>query len=151
MTHKKDLKKVFLGILLFLIVVIVSSPYANAQSASVKLTMVSAYPLANSTINYPPNLFKKYLEAWSGGRIVVDFKGGTEVVNFREIPKVTERGMFDISYTCPPYVGSQYPAFQLFNFMNPANQRVANRDDKLWDLMNKILGNHNMVYLGDVN
>jgi TRAP-type C4-dicarboxylate transport system substrate-binding protein len=130
-----------------------SSPVAHAQKAPqpVKLTMISAWPLANITINYPTRTFKRYVEAWSGGRITVDFKGGTEIVAFTEIPKVTERGMFDISYTCPPYVGSQYPAFQLFNFVNPANQRMAHRDDQLWDLMNKITRNHGMVYLGDVH
>lgn len=116
-----------------------------------KLTMVSAYPLANITINYAPSLFKKYVEAWSAGRIRIDFKGGTEVIAFSEIPRVTERGVFDISYTCPPYVGSQYPAFQLFNFMTPANERIAHRDNELWIVMDKITRNHGMIFLGSVN
>lgn len=134
-------------------ILIATSPFAYGQKAPepIKLTMISAYPLSNITINYPATTFKRYVEAWSGGRIVVDFKGGTEIVAFSEIPKVTERGMFDVSYTCIPYVGSQYPAFQLFNFLNPANQRIAHRDDTLWDLMNKITRNHGMIMLADVN
>lgn len=125
--------------------------YAQKTPEPIKLTMISAFPLTNKTINYAPDLFKKYVEIWSGGRIQIDFKGGPEIVAFSEIPRVTERGMFDISYTAPPFVGSQYPAFQLFNFTNPANQRIAVRDDTLWDLMNKIMRNHGMVYLGVCN
>jgi TRAP-type C4-dicarboxylate transport system substrate-binding protein len=141
-----------IGSLCLLVVLMAISPAAAAEKAPapVKLTMISAYPLSNTTINYAPNTFKKYLEAWSGGRITVDFKGGPEIVAFSEIPKVTERGMFDISFTCAPYVGSQYPAFQLFNFLTPENQRIAHRDDALWDMMNKITRNHGMVMLADV-
>ena len=141
------------GSLCLLVVLITTSPVAYAQKAPepITLTMISAYPLTNITINYAPFVFKKYVEAWSGGRIKIDFKGGPEIVAFSEIPKVTERGMFDISFTAPPFVGSQYPAFQPFNFLNPVNQRIAVRDDTLFDLMNKITRNHGMVYLGVCN
>jgi TRAP-type C4-dicarboxylate transport system substrate-binding protein len=147
---KKGVLRLFGCICIMLVLIVTSLSVAYAQKAPepIKLTMISAYPLTNITINYPCFLFKKYVEAWSGGRIIIDFKGGTEIVAFSEIPKVTERGMFDISFTAPPYVGSQYPAFSLFNFTNSVNQRICVRDDILWDLMNKITRNHGMVYLG---
>jgi len=147
---KKGALRLLGGVCLVFILIAASLSMANAQKAPepIKLTMVSAYPLTNITINYSCFTFKKYVEAWSGGRILIDFKGGTEVVPFLEIPKVTERGMFDISFTAPSYVGSQYPAFQLFQFTNPVNQRICSRDDTLWDLMDKIMRNHGMVYLG---
>src|SRR3990170_2074638 len=86
------------------ILIATSLAVANAQKAPgpVKITMISAWPLTEITINYPMRQLKKYVEAWSGGQIQVDFKGGPEVVAFPEIPKVVERGMFDIGYTCPP-------------------------------------------------
>jgi len=138
------------GLCLVFILIATSLSMANAQKAPdpVKITMISAYPLTEITINYPMRQLKKYIEAWSGGQIQVDFKGGPEIVAFPEIPKVVERGMFDIGYTCPPYVGSQYPAFQLFNFVNPRNMRLAVRDEKLWDLMDKLTRMNGMTYLG---
>jgi len=151
--ERRKVLGLFGWICLALVLMATSLPVAHAQKApeQIKLTMISAFPLTNKTINYAPELFKKYVETWSGGRIQVDFKGGPEIVAFLEIPRVTERGMFDIAYTAPPFVGSQYPAFQLFNFTNPVNQRIAVRDDTLWDLMNKITRNHGMVYLGVCN
>lgn len=151
--ERREILRLSGGVCLVLILVATCLSVAYAQKAPepVTLTMISAYPLTNITINYAPNIFKKYVEAWSGGRIKIDFKGGPEIVAFSEIPKVTERGMFDISFTAPPFVGSQYPAFSLFNFTNPVNQRIAVRDDTLWDLMNKITRNHGMVYLGVCN
>jgi len=138
---------------LALVLMVTSLPVTYAQKAPgpIKLTMISGFPLTNKTINYAAELFKKYVETWSGGKIQIDFKGGPEIVAFLEIPRVTERGMFDISYTAPPFVGSQYPAFQLFNFTNPVNQRIAVRDDTLWNLMDKIMRNHGMVFLGVCN
>jgi TRAP-type C4-dicarboxylate transport system substrate-binding protein len=131
-----------------LIATFLSAAHAQKGPGPVKLTMISAWPLTDLAINYSPMHFKKYVEAWSGGQIQVDFKGGPEVVAFPEIPKVVERGVFDIGYTCPPYVGSQYPATQVFNFVNPRNMRLAVRDEKLWDLMDKVTRTHGMTFLG---
>ena len=146
----KGLSRLFITFWLVSILgaIFLSLPVEAAPAETVTLTMVSQYPLTNLTINYPPRYFKKWVEAWSGGRIKVDFKGGPEIIAPSEIPKVIERGMFDVCYGCPPYTGAQYPAFQLFNFVNPANYRLAVHDDKVWDLMNKIVRNHGMVYLG---
>lgn len=123
-------------------------PVEAAPTETITLTMVSNFPLSNYSLNYPPIYFKKWVEAWSKGRVNVDFKGGPEVIASSELPKVVERGMFDICYSCPPYAAAQYPAFQLFNFVNPANFRLALLDNKVWDLMSKIVRNHGMVYLG---
>lgn len=119
---------------------------ASAQEAT--LTMVSQYPLTNVTINYSTRNFKKWVEAWTGGRIKVDYKGGPEVIAMTELPKAVERGMFDVCFICPPYIGSQYPSLQLFNFVNPANHRLSVRDDKVWEVMSKVARSHGMVFLG---
>ena len=148
--EKKRALRLLGGVCLVFILIATSLPMANAQKAPepIKLTMISAWPLTDLAINYSPRQLKKYVEAWSGGQIQIDFKGGPEVVAFTEIPKVCERGMFDIGYTCPPYVGSQYPATQLYNFVNPRNMRLAVRDEKLWDLMDRVTRTHGMTYLG---
>lgn len=135
--------------LVFILIAIpLSVAHAQKTSKPVKLTMISAWPLTDTTINYPARQLKKYIEAWSGGQIQVDFKGGPEIIAFPEIPKVVERGVFDIGYTCTPYVGAQYPATQLYNFVNPRNMRLAVRDDSLWGLMDKITRLHRMTFLG---
>jgi len=146
-TRKRKLNLIVVIVLMF---IVMSLSISNAQKAlnPVKLTMISAWPLTDLTINYSPRQFKKYVEGWSCGQIQIDFKGGPEIVAFQEIPKVVERGMFDIGYTCPPYVGSQYPVFQLYNFVNPRNMRLAVRDEKLWDIMEKITRMHGMTFLG---
>ena len=149
----KELLMVFSSFCLvsILAAIFLTIPVEAAPPETITLTMVSHFPLTNLTINYPPRYFKKWVEAWSGGRIKVDFKGGPEIIAVSELPKVVERGMFDICYAAPLFSGSQYPAFQLFNFVNPVNHRHAVRDDKVWDVMNKIVRNHGMLYLGEWN
>jgi TRAP-type C4-dicarboxylate transport system substrate-binding protein len=129
-----------------------SSPETPAetpvQGEAVNLTMVSMAPMSVYSINYACFKFKKWVEMYSGGRITIDLKGGSEVAAPTDLPQVTEKGIFDISFCAPLYVGAQYPAFQLPIFMYPGNHRVAVHDPEFWDLMSKVGRNHGMVYLG---
>lgn len=123
-------------------------PARAASPEKVTLTMVTAFPQTAISINYSTRQFKKWVEAWSGGQVNVDFKGGPEIIASTELPKVVQRGMFDICFFCPLYAGGQYQAQQLLNFANPVNQRLVVRDSKIFDIMSKLSRNHEMVYLG---
>jgi TRAP-type mannitol/chloroaromatic compound transport system substrate-binding protein len=91
----KGLLRLFISLWLGSILgaIFLTLPIEAAPPETITLTMVSQYPLTNLTINYPARYFKKWVEAWSGGRVKIDFKGGPEIIAPLQLPMATERGM----------------------------------------------------------
>jgi TRAP-type C4-dicarboxylate transport system substrate-binding protein len=111
----------------------------KAQSAPVTLTMVGAWKPGSSPAADLGIKFKDTVNQLSGGRVVINFKGASEVVPTFDQPEALVRGVFDVWYGAPNYwagivrggyvtemspydIPDRGPGSELFNFVNKLHE-----------------------------
>jgi len=118
----------------------------KAQSP-VKLTMVGAWkpkvsPAADMGIK-----FKDFVNEISGGKVVIDFKGASDVVPTFDQPAALVKGVFDVWYGAPNYWagivrGGYFPE------MSPYDIPDKGPGSDLFKFVNKLHEAHGVQYLG---
>jgi TRAP-type C4-dicarboxylate transport system substrate-binding protein len=111
----------------------------KAQSAPVTLTMVGAWKPGSSPAADLGIKFKDTVNQLSGGKVVINFKGASEVVPTFDQPEALVRGVFDVWYGAPNYwagivrggyvtemspyeIPDKGPGSELFNFVNKLHE-----------------------------
>lgn len=119
---------------------------AEAQSP-VKLTMVGAWkpkvsPAADIGIK-----FKDTVNELSGGKVVIEFKGASDVVPTFDQPAALVKGVFDVWYGAPNYwAGIVRGGY--FTEMSPYDVPDEGPGSDLFKFVNKLHEAHGVHYLG---
>jgi TRAP-type transport system periplasmic protein len=118
----------------------------HAQSP-IKLTMVGAWkpkvsPAADMGIK-----FKDFVNELSGGKVVIEFKGASDVVKTFDQPAALVKGVFDVWYGAPNYwAGIVRGGY--FTEMSPYDVPDKGPGSELFKFVNKLHEAHGVQYLG---
>lgn len=112
-----------------------AAPDAQAQSAPITLQMVGAWKPGSSPAADIGAKFMENVNQMSGGKLVIKFRGASEVVPMLDQPEALVRGVFDVWFGAPNYwagvvrggyvtemspheIPDNGPGSELFNFVN---------------------------------
>jgi TRAP-type C4-dicarboxylate transport system substrate-binding protein len=120
---------------------------AAAQSAPTRLSMVGAWKPGVSPAADMGIKFKDTVNQLSGGKVIIDFKGASDVVPTFDQPEALVRGVFDVWYGAPNYwagiVRGGYVAE-----MSPYDIPDNGPGSELFEFVNKLHEAHGAHYLG---
>ena len=121
----------------------------RAQSASgqSRLTMVGAWKPGVSPAADMGIKFKDTVNQMSGGKIVIDFKGASDVVPTFDQPEALVRGVFDVWYGAPNYWAGIVRGGYLTE-MSPYEIPDNGPGSELFEFVNKLHEAHGARYLG---
>lgn len=120
---------------------------AEAQSAPVTLTMVGAWKPGTSPAADMGIKFKDTVNQLSGGKIVINFRGASEVVPTFDQPEALVRGVFDVWFGAPNYwAGIVRGGY--FTEMSPYDIPDNGPGSELFQFVNKLHEAHGVQYLG---
>ncbi len=122
---------------------------ANAQSATspIRLTMVGSWKPGVSPAADIGIKFKDTVNQLSGGKIVIDFKGASEVVPLFDQPEALVRGVFDVWYGAPNYWAGIVRGGYVTE-MSPHDVPDNGPGTELFEFVNKLHEAHGARYLG---
>lgn len=118
-----------------------------AHAAAIKLTMVGAWTPKISAAADMGIRFMEEVNRRAAGRLVIEFKGGAEVVPTFDQPEALVRGVFDVWYGAPNYWAGVVPGgyvTELSNLDVPDNGPGS----ELFNLMVKMYEAKGVRYLG---
>ncbi|MBI2881544.1 MAG: TRAP transporter substrate-binding protein DctP [Candidatus Tectomicrobia bacterium] len=118
----------------FLVFFLTSGQSGPVSAAPIKLTMVGAWPPGVSPAADVGIRFKDEVNKRAGGKLVIEYKGASEVVPTFDQPEALMRGVFDVWFGAPNYwagvipggyitelspyeIPDKGPGSNLFNFM----------------------------------
>ncbi len=120
---------------------------AQPAAAPSKLTMVGAWKPGVSPAADMGIKFKDTVNQLSGGKIVIDFKGASDVVPTFDQPEALVRGVFDVWYGAPNYWAGIVRGGYLTE-MSPYEIPDNGPGSELFEFVNKLHEAHGARYLG---
>jgi TRAP-type transport system periplasmic protein len=120
---------------------------ASAQTAPVKLTMVGAWKPGTSPAADMGIKFKDTVNQISGGKVVIDFRGASDVVPTFDQPEALVRGVFDVWFGAPNYWAGIVRGGYLTE-MSPYDIPDNGPTSELFAFVNKLHEAHGARYLG---
>ena len=120
---------------------------AQSATAPIKLTMVGAWKPGVSPAADMGIKFKDAVNQLSGGKIVIDFKGASDVVPTFDQPEALVRGVFDVWYGAPNYWAGIVRGGYLTE-MSPYEIPDNGPGSELFEFVNKLHEAHGARYLG---
>jgi len=122
------MKKIFF-IITSLLILLVTLPMAasctgtSAPSGPVTLDMVGAFP-KGSPVAAPAKYFAEEINRRFGGQLVINWKGGPEVIPTFDQPDALIKGVFDVWYGAPNYWAGVLPGAHVLEVSKyyPADQ-----------------------------
>ncbi len=120
----------------------------RAQSpAPITLTMVGAWKPGSSPAADIGIKFKDTVNQMSGGKVVINFKGASEVVPTFDQPEALVRGVFDVWFGAPNYWAGIVRGGYLTE-MSPFEVPDNGPGSELFNFVNKLHEAHGARYLG---
>ena len=140
---KKSTCAVLLGLLL---VSIVAGRVAEAVEEKTTLRLVTFLP-ASEVTGEIPKWFAKEVEKRSNGTLLIDFRGGPEVIPTFEQVEAVRTGVIDLNLNIGGYIGGTVPEAPFSSAVkHPA---WVSRKIGLFDYWVEIYQKHGLRYLGD--
>jgi len=119
----------------------------GAQSSPVRLSMVGAWKPGTSPAADMGIKFKDTVNQLSGGKLVIDFRGASEVVPTFDQPEALVRGVFDVWFGAPNYWAGIVRGGYLTE-MSPYDIPDNGPGSELFQFVNKLHEAHGAHYLG---
>jgi TRAP-type C4-dicarboxylate transport system substrate-binding protein len=120
---------------------------SRAASEPITLTMVGAWPPGVSPAADIGIRFKDEVNRLAGGKLVIEFKGSSDVIPTFDQPEALVRGVFDVWYGAPNYWAGVVPGgyvTELSSFELPDQ----GPDSELFEFLVDMYADHGVRYLG---
>lgn len=146
MRTKKSLRLLG-GMILVLLLAVIPHMTAYAQSKPIKFKAVTFLPKGNPTVAN----FKKMAEGFNErfkGRVLIDWRGGPEVIPAFQLHESVRSGMIDMVATSSSYYVSVLPVSHVIMFSNKNHKEI--RESGFFDTFTELHKKVGLIYLGEI-